>query len=86
MADLSKRIADYAYRFWMRAGMTEWPSVKRTARSLRIRQEDIENAEHGGDFCITQYLCDPPEPFGDHNVEAMTPAVDEAWKQYYAAR
>lgn len=46
--NLSERIAKYAYRYWMRAGMTEWPSVRRTARALRIRQTDIEEAEGGG--------------------------------------
>jgi hypothetical protein len=81
---LSERIAGYAYRYWMRKHMTEWPSVRQTARALGIRQSDIGDEEHSGDFCTAQYNCDPPQPFGDHDVQAMTPAVSAAWEQYYA--
>lgn len=83
--DLSKRIADYAYRHWMRAGMTKWPTVRQTAQALRIRQSQIADEENCGDFCTAQYNCDPPQPFGDHDVQAMTPAVSAAWERYYAS-
>lgn len=81
---LSEKIAQYAYRHWMKKGMTEWPSVRQTARALGIRQSEIEEESGMGDFQTTQYYCHPPEPFGDHSVEAMTPEVEAAWAKYYA--
>lgn len=83
---LGQRIARYAYRYWMRAGMTEWPSVRQTARALGLKQAEIEEASNGyDDYQLTQYFCNPPEPLADHSVEAMTPEVDEAWRKYYSA-
>lgn len=80
---LSEKIAKYAYRFWMRKGMTEWPTVRQTAHALRVRHQDIQDEEACGDFCTAQYYCCPPQPFGDHDVQAMTADVDAAWKKYY---
>jgi hypothetical protein len=42
--NLGMRIANYAYRHWIAAGMTEWPNVRQTARALRIRQSEIDES------------------------------------------
>lgn len=84
MSDLASQIAGYAFRYWKRHGMTEWPSVARTARALGVRQSEIEEASNGyDDFQLTQYYCHPPQPLGEHSVEAMTPDVDRAWCEYW---
>lgn len=79
----SERIAKYAYRYWMRQGMAEWPTVRQTARALGLRQAEIEEAGNGyDDFQLTQYFCDPAQPLAEHSVEAVTQDVDEAWCKY----
>lgn len=80
---LSKRIADYAYRHWSRHGMTEWPTVRQVSRALRIKQSQIEDEAGNGEFNTACYYCHPPEPFGDHVVEAETPEVERAWAKYW---
>lgn len=81
----AEKIAGYAFRFWKRSGMTDWPTVRQTARALRLRQEDID--EHSGDgaFYLTSYYTAPPEPLANHYVNADTPAVQAAWESYWAA-
>lgn len=84
MSDLttSRRIANYAYRFWVKAEMTEWPTVRRVARALRIKQADVDDCEYAGEYTLTGYNCEDFET-GDHLVEAMTRDVDIAWCAYW---
>ena len=82
MKSISRKISEYAYQFWMRHQMTEWPTVRQTAKSLSIKQAEIENAA-GEEYCTQSYNCYPPQPFGEHEVCAMIPEVDEAWRHYY---
>lgn len=78
------RIARYAFRFWKRAGMTEWPSVRQTARSLRITQGEVEDHSGDGPFFLTSYYTRPPEPLAEHFVEADTAEVEQTWEKYWS--
>lgn len=80
------RIARSAYRFWMKAEMTEWPTVQQVARRLRIRQSEIDECSGDGPYILTAYNSHPPQRLSEHYVEAMTPEVDAAWSAYYASR
>jgi hypothetical protein len=76
------RIANYAYRHWIAAGMTEWPTVRQAARALRIRQEEIDECAGDGHYDLTGFNC---EDFshGDYFVEATTPEVEKVWCAYW---
>jgi hypothetical protein len=80
MVATSDLIAGYAYRFWIRRGMTEWPTVRHAARSLGITQGDIAECE-SGEYYLCGYRDD--EPLGDLTVEAATDAVEVAWCKYW---
>lgn len=81
---LPDRVAQYAYRYWMRHNMEEWPEVRTVARALRVKQADIDDHQGYGTYTISQYNTDPPQPLGNGSVEAMIPEVDAAWEAYYA--
>ncbi len=76
------RIANVAYRFWIRAEMTEWPTVRYVARRLGLRQLDIEECEGDGTFMLTMWNA-YDQKLGDYFVEADTPAVEAAWSDYW---
>lgn len=73
-------VAEYAYRYWKRSGMTEWPTVRRASKSLGISQKDIEECQ-GNDYQLTGYSDD--EPVGDWFVEAMIDDVERDWCKYW---
>lgn len=83
MANLSQQIAGYAYRYWMRRGMTAWPTVRETAHALRIRQTEIEDRQGDGLFGLEAWNTNPPQSLGEHYVSAETPEVDVAWCGYW---
>lgn len=78
------RIAAYAYRYWSRAKMEEWPTIRMAARALRLRQVDIEECEGDGTFILTAYNVGGGTPLGDHFIEAETPEVERDWAAYWA--
>ena len=77
---MSEAIAKFAYRHWMRHGMTEWPRVRHVARSLNVSQKEIAECE-GNDYELTGYRDD--DPLGDLFVEADLPEVELAWCEYW---
>lgn len=79
---IAERVAAYAYRHWIEAGMTEWPTVRQTARALRIRQCDIDECSGDGHYDLTGYNCEDFER-GDYFVEATTHPVEVAWCAYW---
>jgi hypothetical protein len=78
----AERIAACAYRHWMAAKMTEWPTVRQVCKRLRIRQSDIEECEGDGYYFTTGYNFHD-EFCGDITVEADTPEVERAWEAYW---
>lgn len=80
------RIAACAVRFWKRAGLTEWPTVRRVSKTLRIPQGAVESHAPDGPYITTAWNTERPEPFGEHYVEAMTPDVDAEWQKYWSAK
>lgn len=82
---IGERIARYAYRRWMRAGMTAWPTVRETARGLRIGRSLIEECEGDGFYSLTAYHTSPPQELAEHYVEADTPEVEKAWAAYWGS-
>ena len=86
MSNPSERIARYAYRFWKRAGMTEWPTVRQVARSLGVRQRTI--SDYGGvDYEVTSYEYadddDGGYAIGDQFVESLIDEVEVDWCKYW---
>jgi hypothetical protein len=81
--NLSQRIAGYAVRRWKACGMTGWPTVRETARALRIRQSEIEDREGDGLFFFEAYNTLPDEPLANHFVHAQTHDVDVALCAYW---
>lgn len=47
--NLEDRIADYVKRFYRRSGRTEFPTVRRIAKSLRLRQSRVLGIIEGTD-------------------------------------
>jgi hypothetical protein len=80
MVAAPEKIAGYAYRYWRRAGMTKWPTVRQAARATGIRQKEIEKCE-GDSYMLTGYQRD--EPLGEMFVEAQTDDVDRDWCEYW---
>lgn len=78
----AERIAAYAYRFWMRADMTAWPTVRQVARAVHVKQVDIDECAGDGHYDLTGYNCEDFE-HGDYFVEATTRPVEVAWCKYW---
>lgn len=84
MIGISTRIAEYAYRHWQRAGMTEWPTVRQVARAMKVPQSVVEESDGYDHYMLTGYnYQDEDERIGDLYVEASIPAVDVAWCGYW---
>lgn len=73
------RTADYAYRYWKRSGLTEWPTVRQAARATGISQREIEERS-GVDYDLTGF---EEDPLGDQHVEAQTDEAEAAWCEYW---
>jgi hypothetical protein len=79
----AERIAACAYRHWMRAKMTEWPTVRQVCKRLGLRHVDIEECDGDGPYLTETWDVRPTEPYGQHFVVAMTDEVDRAWDEYW---
>jgi hypothetical protein len=76
------RIAGYAYRYWHRHAMTEWPTVRQVRRALRLCNAEIENCSGDGPYQLTGYNFEDAA-LGNLFVEADTPEVERAWCGYW---
>ena len=75
-------IARYAYRHWLRAGMTQWPTVRTAAHALRCRQQIIAD-DDGGDHYFTEGHNFQGASYGDLHIVATLLAVEVAWCAYW---
>lgn len=64
---IEAKIERYVRRYWSRH--QEWPRVGRVARSLRLRQEEVQEASSALPLMLTSYFVHPPDPLRDHFVE-----------------
>lgn len=78
----AERVARYAYRYWMRHHMEQWPTVAEAANALKIRRSDIEDCCGDGPYQLTGYNRQK-YTLGDLHVEAMTADVEAAWCAYW---
>lgn len=56
--ELPERVERYVERWFQRSGQTDWPTVRRVARALRVRQVEVEEAVDGhpaGNLMLTGY-------------------------------
>lgn len=78
------RIARYACRYWARAKMEKWPTVREVCKALRLRIVDIEECDGDGTYMLTAYNVQGGMPMSEHFVEADTPEVERDWLAYWA--
>lgn len=72
--DIHHRIWVYAEGYFQRSGKTEFPTVRMVAKSLRIRQVEVEEAINDdpyGVLMLTHYNTEVPAPIGDWYVETL---------------
>lgn len=61
------RLISYVRRFHAR--FQEWPTVRKVAKDLKLRQGYIEAEAGVLPLMLTAYNAHPPEPLGNHFVE-----------------
>jgi hypothetical protein len=72
------RLHAYVERFFAKKKKTEWPTVKRAARSLGWTQERVEGAVEGDPktrLFLTSYFTRPEPLLGEHFVESYVEAA-----------
>ena len=74
------RVARFTERFAIERGLTEWPRVAEVARSLRVRQADVEQAAADDDrLMLTGYNL--TQRTGELFVEAQAPEIERTWRR-----
>ena len=68
----TQRVYRYAERYLHRSGHTEFPTVRKCARALRMRQHEIEEAvESTEHMFLSYYHTEHEAPLGDWFVETL---------------
>lgn len=84
---LERRIQNYVERFFLRASMTEWPTIRRIARGLNIGIQKVFDTVEGDDRCDTQgWNVEGPVDIADLEVYTSTPKIEEAWNRYWGVK
>lgn len=69
---IAERIERYAERYFQQHGRTEFPTVRRVARALRIRQDEVEQEADGNEnLMLTRYNVRPTPPVAEWFVEVL---------------
>lgn len=71
-----QRVERYAERYFQRSGQHDWPTVRQAARSLKLRQSEIEQAvDDNENLDLTYWYVQGIDrvPIGDWFVEAINP-------------
>lgn len=75
MAELEnyERIWRYAERSFQKSGQTEFPTVQRVARAVRLTQQEIVDGidDYPEFLMLTSYNTCPPQKLGEHFVETF---------------
>jgi NADH:ubiquinone oxidoreductase subunit E len=64
-----ERLIAYVRRYFARHRQEEFPTVRRVARALGMRQADVETEADELPLMLTAYHTAPAQPLGDHFVE-----------------
>lgn len=65
-----ERLVRYAERYY--AKNRDWPTVRRAAQSLKLKQSDVvQLTDDGDELCLDSYFVNPPLPVAESFVYSM---------------
>lgn len=80
---LEQRIQNYVERYHLKSGLTEWPTVRKVARGLKVSMKLVFNTVEGDYRCDTQGWNIEEINHADLEVYTDTNAIEAAWAKLW---